>query len=72
MESIKMYINSQYADSYFNGASDCEYVSPHMEIPDGCHIYVSVMICLIPYSFNNIHCSNNVLKYSFDGATINT
>ena len=72
MESIQIYLNSQYADYYFNGASDCEYVLPLIEIPDGFHIYLSVVSCLIPYSFYNINSSNNILKYSFDGVTINT
>ena len=72
MESIQIYLNSQYADYYINGASDCEYVLPLIEIPDGFHIYLSVVSCLIPYSFYNINSSNNILKYSFDGVTINT
>ena len=72
MESIQIYLNSQYADYYINGASDCEYVLPLIEIPDGFHIYLSVVSCLIPYSFYNINSSNNILKYSFDGVTIYT
>ena len=72
MESIQIYLNTQYADYYFNGTSDCEYILPLIEIPDGCHIYVSVVSCLIPYSFYNINSSNNVLNYSFDGVTIYT
>ena len=72
MESIQIYLNSQYADYYINGASDCEYVLPLIEIPDGFHIYLSVVSCLIHYSFYNINSSNNVLNYSFDGVTIYT
>ena len=70
MESIQIYLNSQYADTYYNGASDCEYVLPLIEIPDGFHIYVSVVSCLIPYSFYNVNSYNNILYYSFDGFTI--
>ena len=72
MESIQIYLNSQSADKSFNGAADCEYNLPLIEIPDGFHIYLSVVSCLIPYSFYNINNSNNVLQYSFDGITINT
>jgi hypothetical protein len=72
MESIQIYLNSQSADKSFNGAADCEYNLPLIEIPDGFHIYLSVVSCLIPYSFYNINNRNNVLQYSFDGITINT
>ena len=72
MESIQIYLNSQFADKYFNGASDCEYMLPLIEIPDGFHIYLSVVSCLIPYSFYNINSSNNILQYSFDAITIST
>ena len=72
MEPIQIYLNSQYADYFFNGASDCEYVLPLIEISDEFHIYVSVVSCLISYSFYKINGSNNILKYSFDGVTINT
>ena len=72
MESIQIYLNSQMADKYFNGASDCEYNLPLIEIPDGFHIYLSVVSCLIPYSFYNININNNVLQYSFDGINLIT
>ena len=72
MESIQIYLNSQSADKSFYGAADCEYNLPLIEIPDGFHIYLSVVSCLIPYSFYNINNRNNVLQYSFDGITINT
>ena len=73
MESIQIYLNSQNADKYFNGStSDCEYIIPLIEIPDGFHIYLSVVSCLIPYSFYNINNSNNVLQYSFNGIDIST
>ena len=72
MESIQIYLNSQMADKYLNGASDCEYNLPLIEIPDGFHIYLSVVSCLIPYSFYNININNNVLQYSFDGINLIT
>ena len=72
MESIQIYLNSSNADKYFNGAADCEYLLPLIEIPDGFHIYLSVVSCLIPYSFYNINNSNNVLQYSFDGVNLFT
>ena len=70
MESIQIYLNSKNADAYINGASDCEYNLPLIEIPDGFHIYLSVVSCLIPFSFYNINNSNNNLYYSFDGSTM--
>ena len=70
MESIQIYLNSKNADAYNNGASDCEYNLPLIEIPDGFHIYLSVVSCLIPFSFYNINNSNNNLYYSFDGSTM--
>jgi hypothetical protein len=70
MESIQIYLNSKNADAYINGASDCEYNLPLIEIPDGFHIYLSVVSCLIPFSFYNVNNSNNNLYYSFDGSTM--
>ena len=72
MESIQIYLNSKYADKYSDGGiSDCEYIIPEtIEIPDGFHIYLSVVSCLIPFSFYNINENNNKLIYSFDGMTM--
>ena len=70
MESIQIYLNSKNADAYINGPSDCEYNLPLIEIPDGFHIYLSVVSCLIPFSFYNVNNSNNNLYYSFDGSTM--
>ena len=72
MESIQIYLNSKYADKYNDGSiSDCEYIIPEtIEIPDGFHIYLSVVSCLIPFSFYNINDNNNKLVYSFDGSTM--
>jgi hypothetical protein len=65
MESIQIYLNSLNADKYFNGSSsDCAFILPIIEIPDGFHIYLSVQKCLIPYSFYNINSTNNTLKYT--------
>ena len=69
MESIQIYLNSKYADKYGDGGiSDCEYIIPEtIEIPDGFHIYLSVVSCLIPFSFYNINDNNNKLIYSING-----
>ena len=65
MESIQLYLNSNNADKLNNGyTSDCEFVLPVIEIPDGFHIYLSVVKCLIPYSFYNVNLTNNKLTYS--------
>ena len=43
MESIQIYLNSINADKYNNGlSSDCSFILPQMEIPDGFNIYISV------------------------------
>ena len=70
MESIQIYLNSKNADKYINGSADCEYDLPLIEIPDGFHIYLSVVNCLIPFSFYNINNSNNKFIYSFNGNTM--
>ena len=68
MESIQIYLNSKNADKYNNGMiSDAEYDLPLVEFQDEFHIYLSVVSCLIPFSFYNINNSNNSLYYSFDG-----
>ena len=60
MESIQLYLNSNIADKYFdNNIANAEYILPLIEIPDGFHIYLSVVNCQIPYSFYNINSSNN-------------
>ena len=60
MESIQIYLNSINADKYNNGlTSDCSFILPQMEIPDGYNIYISVNNASIPYSFYNINNSNN-------------
>ena len=64
MESIQLYLNSNIADKYFdNNIANAEYILPLIEIPDGLHIYLSVVNCQIPYSFYNINSSNNKLIY---------
>ena len=64
MESIQLYLNSNIADKYFdNNIANAEYILPLIEIPDGFHIYLSVVNCQIPYSFYNINSSNNKLIY---------
>lgn len=62
MESIQIYLNSINADKYNNGlTSDCEFILPNLEIPDGHHIYISVNNASIPYSFYNVNSSNNYI-----------
>lgn len=67
-ESIQIYLNSAVADKYTNDSiSDCLFVLPIIEIPDGFHIYLSLHSALIPYSFYNINSTNNTLDYIKDG-----
>jgi hypothetical protein len=66
-ESIQIYLNSAVADKYYNDSiSDCEFVLPVIEIPNGFHIYLSLHSALIPYSFYNINATNNVLNYNIN------
>ena len=67
-ESIQIYLNSKNADSYLNGSlSDCIFNLPLIEIPDGFHIYVSIVDCVIPFSFYSINSTNNILVYLYLG-----
>lgn len=71
MESIQIYLNSKEADKYVNDSlSECEFYLPLIEIPDGFYIYISVVNCVIPYSFYNVSSSNNLLVYSLDSMTM--
>jgi hypothetical protein len=61
-ESIQIYLNSNNLTS--GTVSDGEYNLPVIEIPDGFHIYASVVNAMIPYSFYNMNSTNNLLYYS--------
>ena len=39
MKSLEIYLNSKYADYYFKGASDCEYVLTFIELPDVFYVF---------------------------------
>jgi hypothetical protein len=71
MESIQIFLNSSNADKLNNGStSDCDFFLPIIEIPDGFHIYLSVVKCLIPYSFYTVNSTNNTFSYTLYGAGI--
>jgi hypothetical protein len=63
-ESYQIYLNSKYADSIFNDVY--KFSLNTLEIEDGHYIYLSVQNVSIPYSFYNIHDSNNKLYYIVD------
>jgi len=70
MESIQIYLHSANADKYYNNSvSDCEFILPPIEIPDGFHIYLSVQNVSIPYSFYNVNNDTNILAYTANGVT---
>ena len=72
MESIQIYLNSQYADKYNNGSfSDCDFNLPIINIEDGFYIYLSVVHALIPFSFYNINSTNNKLSYQIASTVYN-
>jgi len=63
-ETIQIHLNSQYASSYNNGNNaDCNFSLPNIEAEDGYYIHLSVLTCVIPYSFYNIDSTNNCLFY---------
>jgi hypothetical protein len=67
MESIQIYINSKSADKFVdNSISNCEYILPTIEIPDGNHIYLSLQKASIPNSMYNINNNNNQLTICYD------
>lgn len=69
-ESIQLYLNSKHADKYINNSlSECEFYLPNIEIPEGFHIYLSIVSSMIPYSFYNINNSNNILQYIVNQVT---
>ena len=71
-ETIQIHLNSQYASSYNNGNNaDCNFSLPNIEAEDGYYIHLSVLTCVIPYSFYNIDWSNNCLFYQEIVAELN-
>ena len=69
-ESIQIHLNSQYANKYNNiHYSDCEFALPVIEAQQGYTLYLSVLHCVLPYSFYSINSTNNILFYSEYQAT---
>ena len=65
IDSIQIHLNSKYADSYIKGNhSDCVFNLPLIEVPLQHHIYISVVHCVIPYTFYNINATNNALHFN--------
>ena len=63
-ETIQIHLNSKYATSYNNNSSsDCNFTLPNIEVQDGYYIHLSIINCVIPYSFYNIDKTNNGLFY---------
>jgi hypothetical protein len=64
-ETLQIHLNSKYATTYNNDHySDCNFSLPLIEAPSEYTIYISVLHCIIPYSFYNINSTNNVLCFS--------
>ena len=62
-ESFQLYLDSVNAD-YSNG--EYAFYLPLLEVQDGFYLYLSVVNCIIPYSFYNINLNNNILNYSIN------
>ena len=60
-ESYQIYLNSKYADSYYNNTY--KFSLNTLEIDEGHYIYLSVVHVSIPYLFYNVHENNNRLEY---------
>jgi hypothetical protein len=64
-ETIQIHLNSKFATNYNNQHySDCGFSLPLIEVQSQYTIYLSIIHCVIPYSFYNINSTNNVLCYS--------
>ena len=69
-DSLQIHLNSQYANKYNNiHYSDCEFALPVIEAQQGYTLYLSVLHCVLPYSFYSINSTNNILFYSEYQAT---
>lgn len=66
-ESIQIYLDSYYAIKRLGNAGDATFQLPVINVPSDSYIHLSVVSCIIPYSFYNINSSNNVLKYNLIG-----
>ena len=60
-ESFQLYLDSVNADTNNN---EYTFNLPLLEVQDGFYLYLSVVNCIIPYSFYNINLNNNVLNYN--------
>ena len=64
-DSLQIHLNSQYATKYNNtNYSDVEFNLPIIEALEGYSLYLSVLHCVLPYSFYAVNSTNNVLFYS--------
>ena len=66
-ETIQIYLDSKYAIKRNGNAGDAYFSIPSIYVEDGNYIYLSVVSCIIPYSFYNINSTNNVLTYDIVG-----
>lgn len=66
-ESIQLYLDSYYGTKRLGNAGDTIYQLPIINVPNDSYIHLSVVSCIIPYSFYNINTNNNVLKYNLIG-----
>ena len=67
-ESYQIYLNSKYANSYYNNTY--KFSLNTLEIDEGHYIYLSVVHVSIPYSFYNVHENNNRLEYICNSSII--
>jgi hypothetical protein len=67
-ESIQIYLNSRYATETIGGnPANAIYYLPTIEIPDGHHIYLTLVSASIPYSFYSITSVDNVFTWGLTG-----
>lgn len=68
LESIQINLCSKYASRIIND-NNCNAIFNinNLIIPSEHHIHISVVNCIIPYSFYNINSSNNILMYILNG-----
>ena len=63
-ETIQIHLSLKFANRLVdNQLSSCEYYLPMIEIPQQHYLYLSLVHCMIPYSFYNINNINNCITF---------
>jgi hypothetical protein len=59
-DSMQLFLNSKYADVFLdNTGTNLQFNFDYITVPDGHYIHLSVVNCIIPWSFYSINGNNN-------------